>query len=269
MQSGVDPGFSEPARTKHGPRSESHTKSFDLERKSRLTRRILFKQLCDTLRLLASRDVHAYNPLINIFMNDSLNTERMTTPEKKHDLLSELIRFALITLFIVLPIRIYIAQPFIVSGSSMDPTFKDGEYLIIDEISYRFQDPERGDVIVFRYPQDTTKFFIKRIIGLPGETVNIKDSTITIEGTSDTSTFTLDETYLSHPTWSTSRIKLGDEEYFVMGDNRPASSDSRIWGALDEDLIIGRALVRLLPAKRIGIFPGEHTYSEANVATTQ
>ncbi|MEN9405499.1 MAG: hypothetical protein RLY47_458 [Candidatus Parcubacteria bacterium] len=202
-------------------------------------------------------------------MNDSLNTERMTTPEKKHDLLSELIRFALITLFIVLPIRIYIAQPFIVSGSSMDPTFKDGEYLIIDEISYRFQEPERGDVVVFRYPQDTTKFFIKRIIGLPGETVDVKDSIVTIEGVDGTSSFELDEAYLSHPTWSTSRIKLGDEEYFVMGDNRPASSDSRIWGALDENLIIGRVLTRLLPVKRIGLFPGEHIYPDATVETAQ
>jgi len=202
-------------------------------------------------------------------MNDSLNTERMTTPEKKHDLLSELIRFALITLFIVLPIRIYIAQPFIVSGSSMDPTFKDGEYLIIDEISYRFENPERGDVIVFRYPQDTTKFFIKRIIGLPGETVDIKDSTVTIEDAEGTTTsFELDESYLSHPTWSVSRIKLTDEEYFVMGDNRPASSDSRIWGPLNEDLIIGRVFTRLLPVKRVGIFPGEHTYADTTTEET-
>jgi signal peptidase I len=197
-------------------------------------------------------------------MSDSPNTERMSPGEKKHDLLSELIRFALITLFIVLPIRIYIAQPFIVSGSSMDPTFKDGEYLIIDEISYRFETPDRGDVIVFRYPQDTTTFFIKRIIGLPGETVDIRDSTVMIEGADGTSTFTLDETYLSHPTWSVSRIKLGDGEYFVMVDNRPASSDSRVWGPLNEDLIIGRALVRLLPAKRIDLFPGAHVYAEFN-----
>lgn len=194
-------------------------------------------------------------------MSESPITERLTSGEKKYDLLSELIRFALITLFIVLPIRIYIAQPFIVSGSSMDPTFTDGEYLIIDEISYRFQTPQRGDVVVFRYPQDTTTFFIKRIIGLPGETVDIKDSTVTIEGAEGTSMFTLDESYLSHPTWSTSRIKLSDDEYFVMGDNRPASSDSRIWGPLDEDLIIGRALVRLLPVKRISLFPGAHAYS--------
>ncbi len=202
-------------------------------------------------------------------MSDLPNTERMTSGEKKHDLLSELIRFALITLFIVLPIRIYIAQPFIVSGSSMDPTFKDGEYLIIDEISYRFDAPDRGDVIVFRYPQDTTTFFIKRIIGLPGETVDIKDSTVTIEGVDGTSTFTLDESYLSHPTWSVSRIKLSDEEYFVMGDNRPASSDSRIWGPLNKDLIIGRALVRLLPAKRIDLFPGEHIYPDTTISTSE
>lgn len=192
----------------------------------------------------------------------------MTRGEKRNDLLSELIRFALITLFIVLPIRIYIAQPFIVSGSSMDPTFQDGEYLIIDEISYRFEAPERGDVIVFRYPQDTSKFFIKRIIGLPGETVDIKDSTVTINGSSGTSTpFALDESYLVHPTWSTSRIKLGDDQYFVMGDNRPASSDSRIWGPLDKDLIIGRVLTRLLPVNRIGVFPGEHAYADPSATS--
>lgn len=148
----------------------------------------------------------------------------------------------------------------------MDPTFKDGEYLIIDEISYRFEEPERGDVIVFRYPQDTTKFFIKRIIGLPGENVTIKDSQITIEQADGTSTpFTLDETYLTRPTWSASRIKLGDDEYFVMGDNRPASSDSRIWGSLNRDLIIGRVLTRLLPVNRISIFPGEHTYTTTTI----
>lgn len=193
----------------------------------------------------------------------------MTSGEKKHDLLSELIRFALITLFIVVPVRVYIAQPFIVSGSSMDPTFTDGEYLIIDEISYRFQPPQRGDVVVFRYPQDTTTFFIKRIIGLPGETVDINGSTVTVESADGVSTFPLDESYLSHPTWSTSRTKLGDEEYFVMGDNRPASSDSRMWGPLNEDLIIGRALVRLLPVKRVDLFPGAHTYAdEANEAAT-
>src|SRR3990167_2019370 len=86
----------------------------------------------------------------------------------------ELIRFAVIAVAIVIPIRLYIAQPFIVSGSSMVPTFENSEYLIVDEISYRLGDPERFDVVVFKYPRDTSKFFIKRIIGLPNETVDLK-----------------------------------------------------------------------------------------------
>lgn len=193
-------------------------------------------------------------------MNETSFTPPTPSAHKDESLLSELIKFALITLLIVLPIRIYIAQPFIVSGSSMDPTFANGQYLIIDEISYRFQDPERGDVIVFRYPNDPTKFFIKRIIGLPGETVSINGATVTITNTEHPNGLVLDESYIERPMWSSAYITLGDEEYFVMGDNRPASSDSRVWGPLDRDLITGRAFVRLLPVSTVDLFPGEHIY---------
>lgn len=176
---------------------------------------------------------------------------------------AEVIKFVLIAVFVVLPIRLYIAQPFIVSGSSMDPTFLNGEYLIVDEISYRFEDPQRGDVIVFRFPQDTSKFFIKRIIGLPGETVVLDGTTARIENDAHPEGFALDEAYLVNNSRNSLRITLADDEYFVMGDNRPASSDSRIWGPLSKDHIIGRALVRLLPVNKFNLFPGEHDYQDS------
>jgi signal peptidase I len=174
--------------------------------------------------------------------------------------LSELIRFVAIAIFIVLPIRVFVAQPFIVSGSSMDPTFSDGEYLIVDEISYDLEAPARGDVVIFRYPNDPSKFFIKRIIGLPGEHLTISGSVVHVADAAHPEGRTLDETFLSHQTFGTIDVTLSPTQYFVMGDNRPASSDSRIWGPLDRSLIIGRAFVRLLPLSRLGIFPGEHQY---------
>ncbi len=149
--------------------------------------------------------------------------------EKKENSLWDFIKFTIIALLIIFPIRLWIAQPFIVSGASMEPTFNNGDYLIIDELSYHFRKPEKGEVIIFRYPLDPSKFFIKRIIGLPGETIEINSSKIT----------------------------LGPNEYFVEGDNQSASSDSRIWGAVPENLVIGRAFVRLWPINKLAILPGK------------
>src|SRR3990167_9161627 len=129
----------------------------------------------------------------------------------------ELARFALIAIAVVVPIRIFIAQPFIVSGSSMVPTFDDGQYLIIDEISYRLNDPQRDDVVVFRYPNDTKKFFIKRIIGLPNETVDIKGSEVIITNKDNPSGFTLPEPYVKNTADNNTHFELKDNEYFVMG----------------------------------------------------
>lgn len=181
-----------------------------------------------------------------------------TPPPKKDSFFKELLKTALIALIIVVPIRIFIAQPFVVQGASMSPTFESGEYLVVDQLSYRFNDPERGDVIVFRYPNDPSVFFIKRIIGLPGETVAIKDSAITITNTEGASSvlppsFTFD--LEASPTET--RTLLGDDEYFVMGDNRDESSDSRTWGALHEDFITGKAFIRLLPVTEIEVLPGD------------
>ena len=172
--------------------------------------------------------------------------------------LGELIFFALLSLPIVAPIRIFIAQPFIVSGSSMFPTFKNNDYLIVDELSYRFNNPERYDVVIFRYPNDTTKFFIKRIIGLPGETVDIKGKDVTIINKENPDGFKLDQSFINNEMNSTKHYVLTNDEYFVLGDNRNASSDSRVWGAVPKKLLIGRAYIRLYPLNKIDFKPGDY-----------
>lgn len=176
--------------------------------------------------------------------------------EKSENFFTELLKFVLIAAAIVFPIRLFVAQPFIVSGASMDPTFHNGEYLIVDELSYRLESPARGDVIIFRYPKNPKEFFIKRIIGLPGETVAIDGNGITVTKT-DGSTVAIQEPYvLNRGNGSANSYALKADEYFVMGDNRPESSDSRVWGPLPRGNIIGRAFIRLLPLDTIGIFPG-------------
>lgn len=177
--------------------------------------------------------------------------------EKQEHPLAEIVRFSIIAILIVIPIRMFIAQPFIVSGASMDDTFHSGEYLIVDQVSYYFNEPSRGEVIIFRYPRDPSKFFIKRVIGLPGETITIENAKVTITNDEHPEGFLLDEPYIKsmEPTTPTSET-LGEREYFVMGDNRDHSSDSRSWGVLQEERIIGRALMRLFPPNTIDYLPG-------------
>ncbi len=174
----------------------------------------------------------------------------------------EIVRFALLAIVIVVPIRMFIAQPFVVSGSSMVPTFEDGQYLIIDEISYRLNDPQREDVVVFRYPNDTKKFFIKRIIGLPDEIIDIKGSSITVTNKEHPNGLKLEQPYVKNTTENNIHFELKSDEYFVMGDNRPASSDSRYWGAVPRKLLVGKAFLRLLPVNRINLFPGSYKQAE-------
>ena len=188
-------------------------------------------------------------------------TANGATEKSKKESVWELLRFAAIAVLIVIPIRIFVAQPFIVSGSSMFPTFENGDYLIIDEISYRAKDPERFDVIVFRFPNDKKKFFIKRIIGLPNEKVEIKGSAVIITSKEYPEGLQLEQPYVKNESNNTESFQLKDTEYFVMGDNRSASSDSRYWGAVTEDLIMGRALLRLLPIKHIDFWPGYYQQS--------
>lgn len=170
----------------------------------------------------------------------------------------DLVRFVLICLAIVIPIRILIAQPFIVEGDSMIPTFQDKNYLIVDQISYRLGHPERGDVIVFRYPKDPSRFFIKRVIGLPGETISFDGKTISITNEAHPDGLVLEEPYITHSLYHNEETILGDEQYYVMGDNRSNSSDSRVWGPLDESYITGRAWLRLWPLSKISGHPGDY-----------
>lgn len=176
--------------------------------------------------------------------------------EKSENFFTELLKFALIALVVVVPVRLFIAQPFIVSGASMVPTFLNGQYLIVDELSYRFEAPKRGDVIIFRYPKDPSQFFIKRIVGLPGETVVLANGDVSVQKTNGKSIL-LEESYVvNQGNGANQSYKVPTGEYFVLGDNRPESSDSRTWGLVPRANIVGRAFLRLLPVQTIDIFPG-------------
>jgi signal peptidase I len=150
-------------------------------------------------------------------------------------------------LLIVVPIRVFLFQPFIVRGASMEPSFHEADYLIVDQLSYRFREPKRGEVIVFRYPQNPQTRHIKRVIGLPGEEVIIEEEKIFIVF-HDGEKVILEEDYLPlQRTSGEERIILGEDEYFVMGDNRSASFDSRNWGSLPEENIIGKVFFQISP----------------------
>lgn len=163
------------------------------------------------------------------------------------------LKILLIALAIVIPVRMLLFQPFMVKGSSMEPNYHSSDYLIIDELSYKFRDPQRGEVIVFQYPLNPSYRYIKRIIGLPGETIEIKDGEVFVSR-GDGEEQKIDETlYLStkvQEEWKDTDygpLTLNSDEYFVMGDNRKYSSDSRKWGVLPTKNITGRVLLRISP----------------------
>lgn len=170
--------------------------------------------------------------------------------------LVEVIQIILISCAIIIPIRYFLIQPFYVKGASMEPNFYDSEYLIIDELSYRMRAPERGEIVVFRYPRDPSEFFIKRVIGLPGETVEVSGGHVTIYNTDHPNGVLLTESYLTDvSTDGMKKTTLGTKEYWVMGDNRPESMDSRSFGPVTIDHFIGRVWVRGLPLTRVSTFP--------------
>lgn len=169
----------------------------------------------------------------------------------------DLIKIIVISLAIILPIRYFIIQPFVVRGSSMEPNFSDGDYLIINEIGYRFKNPNRGDVVVFRYPKDLSQYYIKRIIGLPEEKVEIKNGKVRIYNSQYPKGIDLQELYLStNYTPGNLEVTLSKDEYFVLGDNRFASSDSRVWGILPKKDIIGKVWLRGWPVAKAQVFRG-------------
>ena len=157
----------------------------------------------------------------------------------------EILAVVLISIYIIYG---FIAQPFLVQGASMEPNFSSGDYILIDEATYRFREPTRGEVIVFKNPNDTSEFFIKRIVGLPGEEIIINDSDVVIDGER------IDEAYLEEVVNVKGQyiFQLDEDEFFVMGDNRPQSFDSRSWGPLDDDFIVGVVRLRLWPPATFG-----------------
>ncbi len=185
----------------------------------------------------------------------------------------EVIKVFLWAIVIIVPIRMFLFQPFFVQGASMEPNFKDGDYLIINEFGYKqtdiniagkhffsfnsFKDLQRLDTIVFRYPKNPKQFFIKRIVGLPGEKVKIENGKVKIYNEQNPDGLVLDESeYLAKNviTSGSLDINLGENQYFVLGDNRSASYDSRGWGVLPQEDIIGKVFVRAWPFSAAGVF---------------
>jgi len=187
--------------------------------------------------------------------------------------LLEIVKVFVLAVVIIVPIRMFLFQPFFVQGASMEPNFHDGEYLLVNEWGYKhtnigsstdpllsvksFRTLERGDVVVFRYPKNPTVFYVKRIIGLPGESIEQTKDGIVISKSDDTGSFLLNESsYLDADitTQGLKPISLGDDEYFVMGDNRTHSNDSRSWGPVKKNFIIGKVSVRMWPLNRVEDF---------------
>lgn len=175
-----------------------------------------------------------------------------------------IILYTVLALGIALFIRFIVAAPYVVSGASMESTFQDWNYLIVDRISYDIGSPHRGDVVVFNLPQDPSRALIKRVIGLPGETVILDGNAVRVINSTHPKGFTLDEPYLDPENLggsSNMQITLSADQYFVLGDNRKVSADSRLWGTLPRSDIVGRVALRLFPFNEIGILPGEARYA--------
>jgi signal peptidase I len=164
----------------------------------------------------------------------------------------EFLQSIIIALVAIFIIRNFLVQPFLVSGASMEPTFSSGDYLLIDEITYRFREPKRGEVIVFHYPNNEKVYYIKRIIGLPGERVVFENGKVKIFNQEYPNGFFLEEHYLDQDSKTVGQeFLLGANEYFVLGDNRYYSSDSRVWGSLKKSEIVGLVRFRLLPVSKV------------------
>lgn len=173
----------------------------------------------------------------------------------------DLVKILVVSLIIIVPFRMFVAEPFVVSGTSMLPNYHDKDYLVIDRFSYRTGQPERGDVVVLKFPKDISQFFIKRVIGLPGETVTMQDGYVYITNTEHPEGWKLPEPYLpsqGQTLGSSKPVTLGSDEYFVLGDNRTGSSDSRYWGVLPREDIVGKAWIRVFPVSRF------HTLEKPN-----
>lgn len=206
-------------------------------------------------------------------------SEKKSTSALKNNIV-ETIKFVVLVPLIVFTVRSFIAQPFVVNGDSMLPTFETGQYLIVQEVSYYFNEPQRGDIIVFKRAEND-KYLIKRVIGLPNETIKISEGNVYIinknscicDNDNNTNSekckceeileeIELDEPYVVYNKESDMNISLNSDEYFVMGDNRAESLDSRYFGAVNKKEIVGNVLIRLIPVNKIDYLPGKFKFNK-------
>ena len=194
------------------------------------------------------------------FTDKTIYEPELTPVQKVIRFVWDLIKVICVSLAIIIPVRYFLIQPFYVKGASMEPSFYDHEYLIINEIGYRFSEPERGDIVVFKYPKDPSQYFIKRIVGLPNEKIEIADGRVYVYAEVDAKVKKmLDESLYLDSEVKTTNSKswvLGADEYYVLGDNREYSLDSRGFGPVYRDLIVGKVWLRGWPVGRAAIFPG-------------
>ncbi len=175
----------------------------------------------------------------------------------------EIFKVVVISLAIIIPVRYYLFKPFYVKGASMEPNFHDHQYLIIDEITYRFNLPQRGEAVVFNSPYEKGQYFIKRVIGLPGERVKVANGFVTIYNTEYPEGVFLDETYLPEGLLTNGdiEVQLNADEYYVLGDNRTASLDSRTFGPINRSVIVGRTFFRGWPLDKVGVVTNQIDYN--------
>lgn len=182
--------------------------------------------------------------------------ESLTPPSSARLFFLELLKLSLLAVVTIFLVRYFLFKPFYVRGASMEPNFFDKEYLIIDELTYHFQTPQRGDIVVLRSPLNKKEYFLKRVIGLPGETIKIRDGRVMIFNEANPEGLILKEDYIAKGalTLPDVTVELGPEKYFVLGDNRFSSLDSRNLGPVEESSLVGRVLLRGLPINRAQFF---------------
>lgn len=186
-------------------------------------------------------------------LNDSLDIQERGFLSKAALFFLEIIKVALLAAITIGLVRYFLFKPFYVKGQSMEPSFFERDYLLIDELSYRLRTPERGEVVVLNSPVNSD-YYLKRIIALPGERVKIEDNKIVIYNKENPTGFVVEENYIIEKTTGVVNLTLEDDEYFVLGDNRDSSYDSRNFGAITEKSLVGKVWVRGFPFSRIGIF---------------
>jgi signal peptidase I len=172
----------------------------------------------------------------------------------KKSTLREVMESLVIAVILALLIRTFILQPFYIPSGSMEPTLMIQDHIIVNKIGYRFWEPQRGDIVVFRFPRDPSKDFVKRLIGLPGEKVEIRNSQLYINGQ------LVPEKYLPSDIGDFGSFKptvIPANSYFMMGDNRNNSDDSRNWGVLPRENVIGKAMLTYWPLTRIHLLTGK------------